>query len=134
MEIQRGLRELNDLYTQDLPPMERLAVIRSVYIASGDVDDCVFWMGIRLYAIRNPDVRPKIAAILRSHTAAVAGYVRRTFEELGREPPAPPEVIAIGLLAQSQGLALSQMVDPESISAEQVRQALAIYFDRLIGV
>jgi AcrR family transcriptional regulator len=135
MEIQRGLQELNDLFAQDLPPMERLAVIRSVYLSmSGDIDDCMFWMGIRLYAVRNPDVRPKIAEILRSHTAAVAGYVRRMYEELGKEPPAPPEVIAVGLLAQAQGLALSRMVDPESISVEEFGQALGIYFDRLIGV
>jgi AcrR family transcriptional regulator len=132
-EIQRGLRELSDLYARDLPPMERLALIRSVYTASADMDDCVFWMGARLYAIRNPAVRPRVAEIFRSHDAAVAGFVRRTFKELGKEPPASPEVLAVGLMAQSQGLALSQMVDPDSMSAEQVSQALGVYFDRLIG-
>ncbi len=94
VEIQRSLREVSDLYAQHLPPMERLALIRSVYTASADADDCVFWMGIRLYALRNPAVQPKVAQILRDHTAAVAGFVRRTFEELGKEPPASFEVLA----------------------------------------
>ena len=134
-EIQGANQSLNAVFAWDLPPKERLAVIRSIYISmSGDPNGCVFWMGIRLYAVRNPDVRPKIAELFRSHYAEVAKHVGRMYEELGTEPPAPPEVLTISLIAQAQGLALSLMVDPDLISVEQFQQALGIYFDRLIGV
>lgn len=134
-EIHRGQQQMDAIFAQDLPPMERLAVIRALYLnMGGDINDCMFWMGVRLYAVRNSDVRPKIAELLRSHYAEVAKYVRRAYEEVGKEPPAPPEVLAYGLLAQAQGLALSRMVDPESLSVEQFRQALGTYFDALIGI
>ncbi|MDP2999206.1 MAG: TetR family transcriptional regulator C-terminal domain-containing protein [Bryobacterales bacterium] len=134
-EIRAANQSLDAVFARDLPPKERLAVIRSIYISmSGDPSGCMFWMGIRLYAVRNPDVRPKIAELFRSHYAEVAKYVSRMYEELGTEPPAPPEVLTISLIAQAQGLALSLMVDPDVISVEQFQQALGIYFDRLIGI
>jgi AcrR family transcriptional regulator len=134
-EIRTATQSLDAVFAQDMPPRERLAVIRSIYINSGgDIDDAMFWMGIRLYAVRNPEVRPKIAERLRSYYAEVAGYIRRMYEELGTEPPAPPELIVVSLFAQAHGLALSLMVDPDLISVEQVQQALGIYFDRSIGV
>jgi AcrR family transcriptional regulator len=132
-EMQRGHEQINAIFAQDLPPVERLSVIRAIYLEMGsDVDDCMFWMGIRLYAIRNPKVRPKIAELLRAHYSAVARHIHQMFEELGKEPPTPPELLAYGLFAQAQGLALSRMVDPASITVEQFREALGTYFDGLI--
>ena len=134
-ETDRAHQDLNALFARDLPPLERLAVIRSFYVnMSCDLSNCMFWTAIRLYALRNPSVHPKIAGLFRSHYAEVARYVRRMYEELGKEPPAPPEVLAFSLIAQAQGLAISQMVDPDLISKDQFQQALGIYFDRLIGV
>ena len=134
-EIQRGQRDMEAIFGQDLPPMERLALIRSYYVTlGGDVDDCMFWTAVRLYAMQNLNVRPNIAKLLNSHYGEIAKYVRRVFEELGKEPPAPPEVLAFSLLAQALGLAISRMVDPDLISVEQFQQALSFYFDGLIGV
>src|SRR5512133_3917578 len=48
-EMQRGHEQINAIFAQDLPPVERLSVIRAIYLEMGsDVDDCMFWMGIRL--------------------------------------------------------------------------------------
>ena len=134
-EIQRGQGDMNAILGQDLPPMERLALIRSYYLNLGcDVENCMFWTAVRLYAMQNPNVRPRIAKLLSSHYGEIANYIRRVFEELGKEPPAPPEILAFSLLAQAMGLAISQMVDPDLITAEQFQQALSFCFDALIGV
>ncbi len=134
-EIDRTHQYLSDVFEQDLPPTERLAIARSYYLKVGsDVSECVFWTATRLYALRNPGVRPMIAKLMRAHYASVASYVRRMYEELGIEPPAPPEVVAFSLIAQAEGLAISRMVDPDTISMEEFQQALGLYFDRLVGV
>ncbi|MCC6342688.1 MAG: TetR/AcrR family transcriptional regulator [Bryobacterales bacterium] len=134
-ETLRAHQELNAIFARELSPMERLAVIRAYYVhLGGDINYCMFWTAVRLYAMQNPSVRPKIAELLNAYYADVAKHVRSFFEELGKEPPAPPEVLAFSLLAQALGLALSRMVDPGLISEEQFQQALTIYFDGLIGI
>ncbi len=40
-------------------------------------------------------------------------------------------IVALSLLALSYGFAISRILDPESIPAEQVKQALGTYFDHL---
>ncbi len=134
-EIDRAHQHLKAIFEEDLPRMERLAVVRSYYVEmASDISECMFWTAVRLYALRNPGVLPTIAGMLRSHYAEVTGYVRRMYEELGTEPPAPPEVVAFSLIAQAEGLAISRMVDPDTITMKQFEQALALYFDRLIGI
>jgi AcrR family transcriptional regulator len=134
-ENQRGYKQVDDLYAQNLSPIERLKQLRAYYInVARDLDGCAFWMSMHMYALRNPDVRPRIAELLRSDREAIVRYVRRTFEELGSEPPFPPDVLALTLIAEAQGLTLSRMVEPDAITAEQAEQALGGYFDRLVGM
>ena len=134
-EIRRGHEQLDVLFAQEQPPPERLRQIRAYYVSVvRDLDGCMFWMSMHMYALRNPDVRPRIAALLRSDRVATVEYVRRTFEELGIEPPFPPGVLGLMLIAEAQGLTLSRMVEPEAITLEQAEQALGGYFDRLVGL
>ncbi len=131
--IDRSIEEMQKVFSQDLPLAERLELIRSYYIKVGcDLEGCTFFMSMQLYALRNEAVRPRIAELLRVNRGAVAEHVRRVFAELGKEPPAPPEVVAFSLIAQSQGLAISRMVDPDSMKLDQFQQALGIFFDQLI--
>jgi AcrR family transcriptional regulator len=134
-ENQKGYKHLDALYEQDLSPVERLKQLRAYYVSfTRDVDGCMFWMAMHMYALRNPDARPRIAALLHSDREAIVKYVRRTFEELGTAPPFPPDVLALALIAEAQGLTLSRMVEPDAITVEQAQQALGGYFDRLTAV
>lgn len=127
--------QIREAFSRDMPLPERLAAIRALYVSMGcDVKGCTFFVAMQLYALRSEAVRPRIAALLRSSYTAIAGLVRQAFEELGKEPPAPPMVVACSLLAQSQGLAIARLVDPGSIATEQFEHALGVYFDRLIGL
>lgn len=132
-EIEQANRQLREMFAQEMAPQERLAIARAFYIGmGGDLRNCSFWIGVRLYAVRNGGVREKIAQLLRSHYSQVAEFIRVMYEELGKEPPASTEVLTIGLISQAQGLTLSLMVDPDLLSAEQTQQALGVFFDRLI--
>jgi len=133
-ENKKSYVELDALYAQDLQPAERLKRLRAYYVSlARNVDACVLGVAVHMYAIRNPQVRPRIAALLRSDREAVVRYVRRSYEELGIEPPLPPDVLALTLIAEAQGLTLSCMVEPEAITLEQSEEALGGYFDRLTG-
>lgn len=133
-ENQKSYVELDDLYAQDLPPLGRLEQLRGYYVRlARDADACVLGVAMQMYAIRNPQVRPRIAALLRSDREAVVNYVRRSYEELDIQPPFPPDVIALALISEAQGLTLSRMVEPEAITLEQAEEALGGYFDRLTG-
>lgn len=132
-ENQKSYRDLDDLYAQDLAPLERLRQLRAYYVnLARDVDGCVLGVAVQMYAIRNPQARPHIAALLRSDREAVVRYVRRSCKELGIEPPFSPDVLALTLIAEAQGLTLSCMVEPDAITVEQSQAALGGYFDRLV--
>jgi AcrR family transcriptional regulator len=131
----RNNGEIERLFADEMSPMERLAAICSFYFKLAcDLSGCAFWMSMQLYALRHERVRPKVLELLQIERAQMVEYVRRIFAELGKAPPAPPEVIAFGLLAQAYGVAISQIVDPSSISVDQIEQALGLYFDRLVGL
>jgi AcrR family transcriptional regulator len=134
-ENHKSHKQLDTLYTLEISPVERLKQLREYYISlARDVDGCMFWMAMHMYALRNPEVRPRIAALLHSDREAIVRYVRRTIEELGIEPPFPPDVVALALIAEAQGLTISRMVEPDAITLEQTEQALGGYFDRLVGM
>ena len=134
-EIRRNHEDLHAIFSRGASTAERIGDLRAYYLAvNGDANGCMFWMAMQLYALRNEGVRPQIAALLRSSRAMVVESVRRVFEELGKEPPVPPEMVAFSLIAQAQGLAISRMLDPDTIKVEQVQQALGTYFDRLFGL
>ena len=133
-ENQKSYVELDALYALDLPPLERLKHLRAYYVRlARNADACVFGVAMQMYAIRNPQVRPRIAALLHADREAVVEYVRRSYAELKIQPPFPPDVIALALISEAQGLTLSRMVEPEAITLEQTEQTLGGYFDRLTG-
>lgn len=133
-EIERVNAELTELYSLPITPQERLQKAREYYIeVSTDAKTCVFWMAMELYALRDPQAHSRVVDLLWQDRQNVVQFVKLTFAELGKEPPLPAEVMAYGLIAYTQGLTLSTRVHPNEITAEQVRQSLGLYFDRMIG-
>ncbi len=133
-DMARVNAELTELYSLPLTPQERLQRTRDYYIeVSSDPKTCVFWMAMELYALRDPQAHSRVVELLWQDRQNVVKFVRMTFAEQGKEPPLPVEVMAFGLIAYTQGLALSTRVHPNEITTEQVRQSLGLYFDRMIG-
>ncbi len=133
-DMARVNAELTELYSLPLTPQERLQRTREYYIeVSSDPKSCVFWMAMELYALRDPQAHSRVVDLLWQDRQNVVQFVKLTFAELGKEPPLPVEVMAYGLIAYTQGLALSTRVHPDQITVEQLRQSLGLYFDRMIG-
>jgi AcrR family transcriptional regulator len=97
-------------------PEDRAAEAAGIWQAQIDRDPelQVLWLELRLYAVRNPSFRPKLAEFSRRNLERVARFMEHEAFLTGLEPLVPIEDIAsIGLWA-SEGLAQQTMIDPDN--------------------
>jgi hypothetical protein len=87
-----------------------------------------------LYALRNPALRPKLAARERTARRAYAQAVIAQLHALGVDPPAAPDLMALILQALDHGLAIEQHVDPEQITDTAFADALALLLDAVVAL
>ena len=119
----------------DLPPDEMIRNVREFYVGMGtNKEHCGFWLAIQHYALRNPAVRPRVAEIQRQDRDAVIAMVRRVYGALCMEVPAAPEMVAIGLIAIAQGFGLTQSLEPEAFTEQELRQYMEGLFNRIAGL
>ncbi len=133
-EIERNNQEF-DAIVAAIPPADIINKLREYYVSMGqDEENCTFWLGLQLHSLRNPAIRPHVAAIMRKKREHVIEQTRRVFQAIGKEPPGSVETVALGLISVAQGLELTQMLDPEAISAELLPKALETLFNQITGV
>jgi hypothetical protein len=71
---------------------------------------------------------------MRKKREHVIAMIPRIYEAIGKEPPGSVETVALGLMSIAQGLAITRMLDPESISAESLPKSLETLFNQITGV
>jgi AcrR family transcriptional regulator len=81
-----------------------------------------FW----LYAMRNPSVRPRIAAMERRVRDSVTALIEQQLREMGVESPVPPRDLAAIVVALDCGIAGQRFVDRESIGPSVFGSALML--------
>ncbi|MCP2167210.1 TetR/AcrR family transcriptional regulator [Goodfellowiella coeruleoviolacea] len=95
------------------------------------------WLALRtelmLYALRNPEIRPRVAegeAIARdAHTRGIA----HAFAERGRTPPADPAFLALIVHALGDGLLIQRLLFPDEIGDEVVADAAELLIRGWLG-
>src|SRR5690625_1517160 len=80
-------------------------------------------------AARDADTREKVAGPRREQRERLAAATRRHAREEGSEPPAPPDKLAIIVLALANGFAAEYMADPDEVPLD----VLPIAFNMLWG-
>jgi AcrR family transcriptional regulator len=73
------------------------------------------WLECLTQAARDEGFRELAATFWRSNRAAMAAQGKAQYEELGSEPPLPPEQIATAMIALDIGLAVQHLVDPDAV-------------------
>jgi AcrR family transcriptional regulator len=117
-----------------MPPDDLMAKLRQYYVELGNNQPhCAFWLGLQLHAIRNAAIRPRVAELMRRKRDYVMALIPRIYQAIGKEPPGSVETVAFGLMSIAQGLALTRMLDPESVS-ESLPKSLETLFDQITGV
>lgn len=85
------------------------------------------WLSLRtellLYAIRNPEFRPRMAERERVALDAHTASVEQAFAERSTEPPASSEFLALIVHALEDGLLFQRMLHPEDVNDDVVVDA-----------
>jgi AcrR family transcriptional regulator len=81
-----------------------------------------------LYAMRNPEVLPKLKDRQKSEIDAYAFAVAALHMEVGIELPAPAEQLGLIVRSLEKGLMLHEYADPESMPGDQLMDALILLF------
>ncbi len=81
-----------------------------------------------LHAMRNEQIRPRLAELIRFGREDYTRSVRARAEATGKTPPIDPEQLGLILMALDNGLSVLGLVDPEAVSAE----AYSAVLERLI--
>jgi len=79
-------------------------------------------------AVRDPELRADLAARRRPMRELIARFLEEQAGALGRPLPAPPEDLAVIVLALSNGLAVEQLADPGAVSPDLYTTALRLIF------
>lgn len=81
-----------------------------------------------IHVARHPELAPDATARYRKQIAAVADVISEHSKRSGIEPPLPPEQMAIAAEALSQGMALQQIADPDSVPGDLLGKVYALLF------
>lgn len=114
--VQRSIRELERLDARAASPADFIALVESPERRRDSALDRgpVLQMEFTLYALRNPENRPRLAEHQQRWRTVIEAVVEADCERLGVEPPMPVEDAAAMILAMDNGYLLSEMIEPGS--------------------
>lgn len=128
-------KHIEAILSDGLPIDQLIHRIRDYYVAlAADSQHFTFFLAVQLYSLRHPEVRPRVAEWFRRDRELVVEQTRKVYAAIGKEPPYPPEIVALGLISISQGLCLTQTLDPSMMSPDLLAQALETLFGRIAGL
>lgn len=82
----------------------------------------------RLHALRDPEVRPRLADQERGERRAYARAVKAVFDSMGISPPAPPEQLALILQSLDEWIAYAHSIDPDDVPQSAYFDSLELLF------
>jgi len=126
--VDRNMAELDRLNETAAAPTDFIALIESPQRRrDGPLDiNPVLQMEFTLYALRNPDNRPRLAEHQRRWRQVIEAVVRADCERLGVDPPMPVEDAAAMILAMDNGYLLSEMIEPGSYTPGTVSRNILV--------
>lgn len=87
----------------------------------------------KLFAVRHPEVKARLAAMNRRLVKPRIGILRDIMEGTGRKLPITPTAFAMSLSAVTNALSLEHMLDRSLMPEASLKQILENYFDSLLG-
>lgn len=129
-DIQRELQRIFDL---DSSPQDIKSQVLTYYSSLYKDNKCfLLWMEARLLATRNAKFRVKLNALMQQTRADIAYFIAAFSRRLGVTPSAPPEQLALGLMALCDGIQFFYISDPQHVTAEMTEAVLGQFFGSAI--
>lgn len=132
--VGRRIATVEAVLERDLSVAERLRDLREYYAQlATDRRFVLLSFEFRLFAIRHPRAHARLRAWQRRLRATVGNILRRVMKESGRTLPLSGIAVATGFGALSNALLLEHLVDQHSVTEEEIRHLLGVFFDAVLG-
>jgi AcrR family transcriptional regulator len=134
--FEEWVRERIDSITRDLrrhsDPHDKLSALRTHYAAlAKDRRLVLISMEFKLFALRHPEAQARLRTRHRRVRASFGELFAEIMRGLGREIPITYPAASATLGAVSQGLLLEHLLDPRTLSDDDVRRVLGLFFDSI---
>lgn len=132
--VNERIAEVNALLAQQETPAKRLRALREHYAQiAKDRRLALLSLEFKLFAVRHPEAHARLRARQRRFRACGGDVVQRIAKTTGRTLPISYIAAATGLGALSNSLLLEHLVDPTTITAQDIRHLLGVFFDAVLG-
>jgi AcrR family transcriptional regulator len=92
---------------------------------------CLLALEFKLFAVRHPEVRQRLAAMHRRLVGPRVGFVEEVMKRVGAELPVSAYATGVSMEALGNSLTLEHMLDPTMITESDVRHIEGNFFDSL---
>jgi AcrR family transcriptional regulator len=82
-------------------------------------------------AVRDPSLRKEFARQRRAARELIARFIQQQAAQLGTELPAPADQLAVAVLALSNGIAIEQLADPDTVDPSVFGTTLGLLLNGL---
>jgi len=131
-EISSRIAAVEKLLQEFRDPRAKLRAFREFFLRlCDDRRWSLLALEFKLFAVRHPEVRARLAALNRR----LAGPRIRVLRQVtpGQKASVSATAIALSLSAATSALALEHMLDPSAMREPTMKHILALYFDSVIG-
>ena len=125
--LEREMAEFRD-------PEAKLKAMREFFLAKTlDRRWCLLAIEFKLFAVRHPEVKRRLAAMHRRFVEPRVGMLEQVMQALGRELPVSTSAVGVSLASVGNALMLEHMLDPALMPQGDAVKVLSNLFDGLTG-
>jgi AcrR family transcriptional regulator len=131
-EISSRISKVEQITRNLRDPKDKLRAFREFFLTvCEDRRWSLLALEFKLFAVRHPEVKARLAAMNRRLVKPRIGILRDIMEGSGRTLPVSPTAIAMSLSAVTNALGLEHMLDRSLMPETALRQILGNYLDSL---
>ena len=131
-EISHRIAALEKEMAKFRDPEAKLKAMREFFLSKTlDRRWSLLAMEFKLFAVRHPEVKQRLAAMHRRFVGPRVGMLEEVMKALGRELPVPAFAIGVSLATLGNSLMVEHMLDPALMPQSDVLQIMSNFFDGL---
>ena len=131
-EISHRIAALEKEMAKFRDPEAKLKAMREFFLSKTlDRRWSLLAMEFKLFAVRHPEVKQRLAAMHRRFVGPRVGMLEEVMKALGRELPVPAFAIGVSLATLGNSLMVEHMLDPALMPQGDVLQIMSRFFDGL---
>ena len=134
-EITSRIEKLDKQIDRQPEPAAKLEILRDFLLSTClDRRWSLLALEFKLFAIRHPEVKTRLAAMNRRFIFSKASGLAGIFKALHRKLPASAHALALSLSTFTNSLTLEYLLDRSMMPDEDARKILKIFFDCVMGM